>query len=414
MTTWTIYDSQRTSVDGFDLAWLPSQADRYLTPHVYTDGRSAQRIELEAGPYVGALPLTTGESLYIAPRVGRQVLARMLAVTERLDAAVRKEFEDFARLGYGGEDNMSWLHLLARRFVKQLRLIETNSLRADRVAVADSRRSVKGRVSIVPTFVSLARREDNPVHCTFHTRAYDTAEHRILGAAAAALLQMKVLAAAEQVTALRWSARFGRPLAAQDLRTLTRSLASGRYTGARSYYIPALVMAQLILVQTGLTFDDTNSIHTEALLTNVYTLFESYVRITLRNALSERGYVVEKLESGAPSLFADGTAELKPDVIISDATGYRLLVDAKYKLNEAIQSPDYYQIAAYLKGYQVREGMIVRPHTTTASDPVVSRRMNYGGTVHELRLGVQDAALAEDALIAGVTQVLAGSRQVAP
>lgn len=408
MTAFTIYDSQVTRLPGFDLAWLPPQAVSYVTPHIYHDLTGQQSIALEAGPYVGALPLTTGDTLYIAPRIGRQALARMLVVTERLTDAARKEFEEFASLSQGEDDNLSWIYLLSRSFLTQLRLIEKSSLRSERVQTTERRQNAKGKILVAPTLMSLIRREDEPVHCTYRGKTFDTAEHRVLAAAAATLQELQVVDEVHQDVSLRWREKLhGKPLTDQELGSVVRSLNSGYYTGARAYYIPALVMARLILVQGGLAFDDEDAIRTEALLTNVYALFESYVRITLRNALAEQGYVVEKLESGAPTLFADGTAELKPDVIISDARGVRLLVDVKYKLNEAIQAADYYQMAAYLKGYQIEHGLIVRPRISTISNPLVSRRMNYGGYVHELNIGLHDWTQAEEALVAGIKQGLA-------
>ncbi len=283
MTNWTIFDSQTTTVHGFALEWLPPQSSRYLTPHVIR-GTSTVSIALEAGPYIGALPLSTGETLFIEPRVGRAALSRMLSVTARLDNAVRKEFEEFANLGYGEQDSVSWLHLLSRSFCNQLRLIEKNSLRPERVRIDERRQTIKGEIKVTPTLISLKRQETSPIHCTYRVKSYDTAEQRMLAAAAQTLLQRGSIEDDNRGILQRWAARFGEQrLSGDELSDVIRNLNGGRYTGPRAYYIPALVMAHLILVQSGLSFNALHSVQTEALLTNIYTLFESYLRITLRN-----------------------------------------------------------------------------------------------------------------------------------
>lgn len=406
MSTWTIFDSQVTPLLGFDLAWLPEQAATYVTPHI-TRQADHEAVALEVGPYVGALPLTNGDTLYITPRVGQQTLSYMLMVTGRLENAVQREFEQLANLGYSTQNSVSWVHLLARSFLDHLRLIEKGSLRFDRKRVSERRQTASGQLDMVPTLISLRRRETIPVHCVVRTRTYETVEHRMLGAAANILLSLRAVEVDNLAIARRWTKYLGDgPLTNQELRDVARSLSAGHYTGPRSYYIKALVMAQLILAQGGVTLDDAATVRSEALLTNVYTLFESYVRITLRNHLTKQGYVVEKLDSGAPTLFVDGTSELKPDVIISDRTGVRLLVDAKYKLREDIGAADYYQMATYLKGYQVQHGVIVRPRVKTLSTPLISRRMNYGGWISELNIGLSDTSSADNALCDGITRAL--------
>ena len=406
MTTWTIVDSQINTVAGFDIAWLPPQASTYVTPHVYHKPGKVEHVALETGPYVGTLPLTTGDVLYIEPRVGREVFSRMLSVTARLDSAVQKEFEQFARLGYNEQDSVSWVQLLARSFLNQLRFIEKSSLRAERVRKVQRGQSVRGQILVAPTLASLLRYEEDPVHFAYRTRTCDTIEHRVLGAAAATLLRLQAVEDKDREVVLRWATKPEKePLSGEELSLVIQGLNAGRYTGPRSYYISALVMAQLILAQGGVTFED-SLVNTEALLTNVYTLFESYIRITLRTVLAKDGYVVEKLESGPPTLFADGTAELIPDVVISDRQGVRLIVDAKYKLDDAIKASDYYQMSTYLKGYQVQNGLIVRPHPTRQTTSLVSRRMNYGGIIHELTLGIADWRQAEIGLVEGITSAL--------
>lgn len=406
MASWTITDSQTTELEGFELAWLPDQAYDYLTPRRFTGGARDQ-VALEAGPYIGVLPLRNGDVLYIAPRVGQETVSRMLLMTGRLEHAVRREFEELSRLSYSTADHASWVFLLARTFAKRLRHIEKSSLRFDREWTGERQWSLQGRVDVPKTLLSVARQESQPIHASFRRKTYATPEHHVLGSAAAALLRQRVVAEEDRAVVARWAACAGdRASLVRELRDVVRQLNADQFAGSRGYYITALVMAQLILLQSGIVLSDERAIESEALLTNVYTLYEAYVRITTRNHLADRGYVVEKLETGARTLFLDGTAELKPDVIVSDRHGVRLLMDAKYKPGSRIDASDYYQMAAYLRAYRTGHGIIVRAGMAGTVSARIVRHMVDGGVIHELTIDLNDWGTAESGLLEAVNQVL--------
>lgn len=107
MNTWEVYENSRTELTGFNLSWLPHTAYSYLSARLYSFSPEKQTIEVEVGPYVGAIPLTSGDTLSLLPRVGRQAFWRMLLVSEGLDRSIRKEFEDFVHFGYTEEGSTS-------------------------------------------------------------------------------------------------------------------------------------------------------------------------------------------------------------------------------------------------------------------------------------------------------------------
>lgn len=411
MTSWTIKDSRTTELSGFDPTWLPDQAYAYVTPRRFVGGADS-RVALDAGPYVGLLPLRNGDTLYIAPRIGQESVSRMLLVTARLEDSLDQEFDQLALLGQQENDPINWIHLLGRSFARRLREIEKSSLRFDRQWKTERTKGIKGRVNISATLIGVARHELLPVRSLNRNRTYETPEHRVLGAAAGLLLSQNVIARNDLDVVHRWYNRFGTsPGLVIDLRRTVRKLNAGHFAGPRSYYIPALAMAQLILLQGGIVLSDHQAIESEALLTNVNLLFERYIRVTLHKQLSDQGYTVEKLETGVPSLFTDLTTQMKPDVIIRDRKQVRLLVDAKYKPDSRIDASDHYQMAAYLRGFQVSNGIIVRPNTGYGPVKIVTRHLTRGGTIHELTINLADWAGAERDIANVVTQVLAGSAE---
>ncbi len=147
MDVFEIRDSGSTPVGGFDLDWLPPWAYDYVTPRMSRDGR---RLELEAGPFVGTIPLAGERVLYVVPRAGHRSFSRMLLITESLDQALQDELDELAALGAEAGE-ASWVKLLSRSFIGRLREIEKESLAPGRIERRERLSHVRGRVEVVPT-----------------------------------------------------------------------------------------------------------------------------------------------------------------------------------------------------------------------------------------------------------------------
>ena len=124
-------------------------------------------ISLEAGPYVGTIPLNNQDMLYIIPRTGRDSFSRMMFVVEGIDEAVRTEFDEFVNLGYTEAGNTPWNILLAKPFINKLRFIEKQSLVKNRENTYKKLGVIKGRVKIADTLLGLHKYEENPVRTYF-------------------------------------------------------------------------------------------------------------------------------------------------------------------------------------------------------------------------------------------------------
>jgi 5-methylcytosine-specific restriction endonuclease McrBC regulatory subunit McrC len=406
VATWTISESAVIELPGFNLDWLPNAAHNYITPQIKHSRSGITSIALEAGPWVGTIPLTNGDVLRILPRAGEKALWRMLLLSEGLAEQLKKEFEDFTRVGYTDLGSTSWLQLLARAFFKQLLTIEKSSLRADRVEVNRRLSSARGKVALLPTVASIMRSEVAPVHCIFKERTFDTVEHRVLGAAALRLFQLGFVSEENKLLAYRWVDRARRKLKERELVEVIRGLKSRRYTGSRSYYIPALLMARLLLAEAGIAFDEETTVESEVLLTNVRTLFEKYVRAIIREALRDKGFVVEKREDAPMSLFDDGVCGLIPDAIISDARVIRLIEDSKYKIDKPTEESDYYQMVTYLDTYGVQNGLLIMPSLIHQTVHVASHKTRKGYTVHEIRVPLENWETTEEYLTAEVLRLI--------
>ncbi len=406
MRPWIATDSSVTELVGFDLGWLPDCAYRYLTPQIRHTRGGNEVVALECGPFVGTFPLMNGDVLRIVPRAGEQALWRMLLLSEGLAEQLKREFDDFTQISYTDSGAASWISLLARSYFAQLRLIEKSSLRSERVQVSRRLASARGRVELIPTLSSLVRRESLPVHCRYKERTYETIEHRVLGAGAARLRDVGSVAPADKELAFRWASRLRGRLKGHELREVITGLRTRKYTGARAYYIPALLMARLLLVEAGIALDEETSVSSEAFMTNIRTLFERYVRAIVRSAAKDEGFIVEKRENNPRTLFEDGTYSLIPDVLVSDSTGVKLILDAKYKIDKPIDESDFYQMVAYLNVYEVSQGVLVLPTLQHTEAKVLSHRTLSGLTIYAMRVPLDDWGTTEGFLTKEVRRLL--------
>lgn len=406
MAHWTIIESTVTELKGFDLDWLPNAAQQYVAPHIKHSRSGAISVALEAGPWIGTIPLTNGDVLRILPRAGEKALWRMLLLSEGLAEQLKKEFEDFTKVGFTDAGSTSWMQLLARAFFKQLAVIEKSSLRTDRIEVNRKLSSARGKVALLPTVASIMRREYSPVHCTFKERTYDTVEHRVLGAAALRLFQLGFVSEEDKPLVYRWMERAKGRLKERELIEVVKGLKSRRYTGPRSYYIPALLMARLLLAEAGIAFDDETSVESEVLLTNVRTLFERYIRAIMSEALRDRGFVVEKRQDAPMSLFDDGVCNLIPDALVSDARIIRLIEDSKYKIDKPVDESDYYQMVTYLDTYGVQNGLLIMPSLIHKTVHVAFHKTRKGYVIYEIRVPLENWEITEEYLTAEVRRLV--------
>jgi 5-methylcytosine-specific restriction endonuclease McrBC regulatory subunit McrC len=334
----------------------------------------------------------------------------MMLVAEGLEPSLRGDFDDLTKLGVEeGED--SWSLLLRRTYPKQLARIERDSLQPRRIMTKQRRWSARGRVRPVETLRNLQLQADSPVLCDVSMKTLNTPENRVLGAAAHVLLRQGTATEPESVGVLqRWATRFGRARQiGADLGVVIDGLEKSRYRGSRSYYTPTLLVARLLLLEAGVSLESESLVDSEVILTNMPILFEKYVRSLTARFLHFRGYVVEKNETGAQSLFVDGTAPMIPDIVVSNSAGVRLVIDTKYKPKTEIASADYYQLVTYVEnlGVRTKRGMLVLP--TLAGAPIVPlAKTSLGGTtVIEVRLPLNDWLTSESILEAELQKALA-------
>jgi 5-methylcytosine-specific restriction enzyme subunit McrC len=312
-----------------------------------------------------------GDALQITPKINQINFLQMLFVCEGILRELKREFQEF--VGYQrDEDAAAPQKLFARRFAADLAQIHSRSLRFKRQSANHYGYSAKGRIKIAETVLNIRSGNSRPVVSTVKVRSYDTAENRLLAAAAARA--RKHLDQPEWAIEW-WVERFGnnRELSS-DLTEVNGRLRSGYYRGSRGYYIRTLTLAKIILGQSGVMQGSFDEILGDSVLLNTATLFEDYVRRIIAQSYQEKGFIVRKGGSPAEFLYSDGSYQVSPDICIFNRVGCVMIADAKYKQPDA---GDHYQMQSYIRVYGLKTGTIIYP--AFEGEGVIKRRTTPDG-----------------------------------
>lgn len=384
--TWRVWESSTTWLRGFPANALPSGLEASLRVLIRNGD-----FGLEVGGVVGSVPLANGDTLHIAPKVGPANFYRMLLTAEGLFEELRTPFEDF--VSYGLEDESSFPQLVANAFVRELREVQSLGLRNTRTKVRAAGPSARGRILPLDTVLRLRLRSELPVVFEERVRDLDVAENRVLAAAgsiAASLIGSAI--PAEKEFLQKFGQRFARPRTLQsDLSEINAGLASGRYMGARGYYVRALTFAKLLLADAGLS-QDFDAVIGDALVVNTASLFERYVRHQLSERYMRDGKIIQKGGSPGQSLYTDGAISLNPDITISTGRGYVTVGDVKYK---SLDAGDHYQLSIYMQNFGVTTGFLLFPALEGGRAGVAERRTSDRRKVYEICLPLDDLDATE-------------------
>lgn len=143
-----------------------------------------------------------------------------------------------------------------------------------------------------------------------------------------------------------------------EARRLSEDIAFHRLN---EHYRPALILARLLLDQ--LSFSGTaGSNPFVAFLVDMDWLFERYLGVVLKRAAGAWG--VQVVEQEYYALDHTGRLSVRPDIVLYRQGRPQLVVDAKYKLDEA--RGDLYQMLAYCHAVGLNKGILVYPAGETA------------------------------------------------
>ncbi|MEV7233837.1 restriction endonuclease [Streptomyces sp. NPDC051020] len=198
-----------------------------------------------------------------------------------------------------------------------------------------------------------------PVEITYDAYTADTAENRILRAAAERLLWLPGVPGPVRRRLAHQRVRLA------DARPLIRGQQLPRWQPSRlnSRYQPALRLAEAVLRGTSPEHRPAGAdpLIVDGFLLDMNKLFEDFVTVALREAFREHGLTARLQDPH--HLDTAGLVRMRPDLVVRTGDGHTPLavIDAKYKVEKAdgLHNADLYQALAYATVLSLREAHLV-------------------------------------------------------
>ncbi|MFF7216667.1 McrC family protein [Streptomyces sp. NPDC008238] len=309
---------------------------------------------LRAGSRVGAVRTPSGPVVRITPKTPVSRLFFLLGFSLNPARAWRDSQEGTVDTGAYDDVVPALAHAVERQIDAALRQGVLQGYRE----VEESALVVRGRLREAEQIRRHFGRTP-PVEIAYDAYTADTAENRILRAAAERLLRLPGVPGPVRRLLAHQRVRLA------DALPLVRGQELPRWQPSRlnSRYQPALRLAEAVLRGASPEHRPAGSdpLAMDGFLLDMNQLFEDFVTVALREALQEHG-LAARLQ--APHhLDTAGLVRIRPDLVVRTGDGRTPLavVDAKYKVKKAdgLLNADLYQALAYATVLGLREAHLV-------------------------------------------------------
>lgn len=335
LTPAEVFLLRRAMTDRLDI-WPTGESGRYL---------------LKARSHVGFVALPSGRFMAIKPKVQIDTLFALLAaVYDPARSVFREEPQAYTSVA-------GLFEFVVRFFVAHVEdLIARGVLHGYR-RISEDLVALRGRLLVTETLRNHPGLSDRH-WCAYSRFTVDVAENRVLRWTSRCLAGFRYQEPGLG-TRLR---RVEMALAAVALDPDARQLSEGiDFHRLNEHYRPAMILARLLLDH--LSFSGTaGGSPFVAFLVDMDWLFERYLGIVLKRAAG--AWDVEVVEQEHHTLDHAGQFPVRPDVVLYRRSQPQLVMDAKYKLDEA--HGDVYQMLAYCHAVGLSKGILVYPASEAA------------------------------------------------
>ncbi|MFJ9714469.1 McrC family protein [Streptomyces sp. NPDC101213] len=309
---------------------------------------------LRAGSRVGAVRTPGGPVLRIMPKTPVNRLFFLLGFSLDPARAWRDGREGTVDTGAYDDVVPALAHAVERRIDAALRRGVLQGYRE----VEESAPVVRGRLREAEQIRRHFGRTP-PVEIAYDAYTADTAENRVLRAAAERLLRLPGVPGPVRRRLAHQRARLA------DAAPLVRGqeLPHWRPSRLNSRYQPALRLAEAVLRGTSPEHRAAGPepLAVDGFLLDMNRLFEDFVTVALREALKEHGLTARLQDPH--HLDTAGLVRIRPDLVVRTGDGRTPLAvaDAKYKVEKAdgLLNADLYQALAYATVLGLREAHLV-------------------------------------------------------
>jgi 5-methylcytosine-specific restriction enzyme subunit McrC len=376
------------------LTRVQREALREAVPELaISPSREVGRFDLTPGSWVGAV-LVPGLVVWIEPKLPiRNIL---FLISYALDP------DTWRSAPVGVSSDATFVEAIVPLFLNQTAHAIRRGLLHGYVTREDALPTLRGRLRFephlrrVPPFAP-------PLEVTFQDHTPDTCENQILKAALRQLCRLPLRTPGLSARVRRLLGRFE---LVSERTPVAVAMPPVTYTRLNAHYRRALELARLILHGASITLS-TGQVPGAALLVDMDKVFEDFVAVALREALSLSPRQFPQGAAGhSLTLDRAGTLDLRPDLSWWEGTTSRFVGDVKYKRTTQGEPADLYQLLAYATATDLPAALLVYaagPEDALSGTLAVHEIARAGKTLHVTALNVggsPDQILAQIELLA--------------
>lgn len=334
--------------------------EKYLEVKV-RHSRSGTGYDVTAGAKIGAATIGS-QRVRIRPKIAMDRV--MFLVSYAVDPERWKE------IGFGFGEADSVVEAVIPGFVRQVRHALRRGMKYGYRTRDESRTVVRGKIRLSD---QIGRRFGiaPPVDIRHDVFTANIAENQLIKGAIMCLRQLPLRSDRVRSELLEID------MALEGIEPCYEPAAAVAWNRLNDHYRPAVALARLIL--DGMSIElRTGRVRSSGFVLNMYTVFENFVGVALREALGVSPSEFRHGDSGGRRqihLDRDGRVLLKPDLSWWDGDSCRFIGDVKYKLTQTsgAESHDLYQLLSYVVAADAPGGMLVYAAgaTTDVSHDVV-------------------------------------------
>lgn len=364
-------------------------------------------LTLQAGAFIGVIPLNDYVTIEVAPRVPMHNLSRVLRISKQSPQPLERTTR-----WYEHEPEMypSLVDLYARALIDQVDEIRLKGLTRDYERRQEATSFPRGRIMMNETVKSLVPRGmSQKVVASWYQRTIDIPVNRCLKYAIWFLARsrrdlVRARAATQSRSIMRGLNRAYRLFDGVELDIGRRFMSDPVVLGihdlpsVRAYYRSALALSLAVIQQRAVTLDrGSGDLKLPSLLVNMSDVFEDYLRnIVIERATSESWSLSvlngnhDAPRGGKRRLLHTGVeVKASPDVVVaSDANGdqtFPVLVEVKYKPSDRpLDRDDLNQAISYAVSYRAPHVVLAQPRGGGAD--VTSAGLHELGTIENVTI----------------------------
>lgn len=376
------------------------------------------RLVLEAGNYIGLIPLNDRVAILVEPKIAR---SKWLQIVERSETSLR-ELNHLRAYSQTEYLSSSVLEFLIRALIHQLNAVDQYGLYAKYKPVKERTSFPRGRILLKDSIRDAwSKGFAKSVAVEYYLFSRDIPHNRLLKYAI--YLSTRYIESFSppplelQQRLDELSNLFGNIPFDQTLRYLpevSESLERNTLPDVRAYYADALKTALLIVENTGITPNIAGTTSTLSFVVNMESTFERYCQTVLINNSSRIGsnIQVKGQKEGKKPLFkgvSSDARDAEPDIVISSGDKDLLVVEVKYK--DKPNRQDLNQAVTYALAYKIRQVVLL---CFTEQNESSWQFLGEVGDLVEVwvyRLGLEqeDIDIVENKFIEAIKDMISGS-----